>query len=222
VSGGEMAVDGTENSAQAFFAPEEIPWGEMPDFYVAMVKDAITGRQGAFAPPYAGPRLTDLIGQLRACVGQEVIVAGGAVAVIVDAQQRLLVVKRTDDGEWSLPGGFTHLGENIAHTAVREILEETGLHIVPERILGISSLAHPWIYPNGDQAQVVGTIFLAKPAGGVTQSAEVPRPDLEETSQVGWVTVEEFLALEVNPVWLALHRAVADQLQGAQAGAFVV
>jgi 8-oxo-dGTP diphosphatase len=217
VNGGEMAVDGIENRAQAFFPHVQIPWVEMPHFYVAMVQDALAGRQAVYAPPYASAHLTDTIHQVRAAIGRAAFVAGGAIAVVVDAAQRLLVVKRTDDGEWSLPGGFTQLGENVAHTARREVREETGLEIELERLMGVSSPPHPWVYPNGDQTQSVAVVFQARRCGGAL------RPDLDETSQVGWVTLEEFLALETHPDWQRLNRAVAGQLQkGERSQAFLV
>ncbi len=222
VKGGKMAVDGVESSALAFFDAGHLPWAELPSFYVDMLKDSLAGGDAVFATPFAGDHLIDPIRQVRAFIGRDVMVAGGAIAVVVDqdtihAQPRLLVVKRTDDGEWSLPGGYTQLGENVAHTVVREMLEETGLHVMPERILGISSLPHPWTYPNGDQTQGVAVVFRTHITGGSL------RPDLEEISQAGWVTLREFLALEVHSDWQALYQAVAKCLQGEATGnVFVV
>ena len=50
-----------------------------------------------------------------------------AEAVIFDEQQRLLLVRRRDDGLWALPGGITDPGETLAESACRELAEETGL-----------------------------------------------------------------------------------------------
>jgi ADP-ribose pyrophosphatase YjhB (NUDIX family) len=118
----------------------------------------------------------------------------------------LLMVQRSDDGEWSLPGGYTHIGENAAHTAEREAFEECGIRIQIERVLGIFSQPQPWVYPNGDQTQTVATIFRARP---VTSDI---KPDHIETKQVGWMPGEEVLALQVQPAWKRLHRAVVEHL----------
>lgn len=60
-------------------------------------------------------------------------------AVIRDGAGRLLLIKRGHDpgaGLWSLPGGRIEPGETDAQALVREMLEETGLTIVPGRLLG--------------------------------------------------------------------------------------
>lgn len=50
----------------------------------------------------------------------------------------MLVRRRADDGAppWVLPGGKLEPGEHPGETAVREVLEETGLTVRPVRILG--------------------------------------------------------------------------------------
>jgi 8-oxo-dGTP diphosphatase len=40
-------------------------------------------------------------------------------------------------GYWSLPGGLLETGETLHEGVVREVLEETGLHIVPVEFYGI-------------------------------------------------------------------------------------
>ena len=60
----------------------------------------------------------------------DAVVAGGAVCwKIVDGEVRILLVHRTQHKDVSLPKGKVDPGETVPHTAQREILEETGLHI---------------------------------------------------------------------------------------------
>ena len=62
----------------------------------------------------------------------------GAAAAILDAQQRILLVRHTYGKlNWELPGGASEPGESIIDTALRELLEETGLAAVAERLTGI-------------------------------------------------------------------------------------
>lgn len=98
------------------------------------------------------------------------------------------------------------LGENAAHTAIRETEEETGMQIEIERLLGVSSQAQTWTYPNGDQTQAVITIFRAHPVGSVL------RPDRIETSQVVWMDLAQVLALNSHPILQRIHRAVIQNL----------
>ena len=57
----------------------------------------------------------------------------GVGAVVIDGA-RVLLVRRGQEplkGEWSLPGGALELGETLQQGVVREVLEETGLEVVP-------------------------------------------------------------------------------------------
>lgn len=60
----------------------------------------------------------------------------GARAVVRDKAGRLLLIQRSDNGQWALPAGAMELGESIADCAVREVREETGL-----RALRVSAFA---------------------------------------------------------------------------------
>lgn len=61
----------------------------------------------------------------------------GAEAGLFDDEGRVLLMKRTDDGTWSLPGGFVDPGESPAETAVRETREETGLDVRVTDLVGV-------------------------------------------------------------------------------------
>lgn len=73
-------------------------------------------------------------------VGQGPILA---VSVAVWQQDRILLVQRgraPNQGLWALPGGKVEFGETIAHAAIREMLEETGLQIVPQSLFFIQDI----------------------------------------------------------------------------------
>ncbi|AFY77987.1 MAG: NUDIX hydrolase [Hydrococcus sp. C42_A2020_068] len=53
---------------------------------------------------------------------------------------RIILIRRRDTGQWSLPGGIVDWGEDIATTARRELAEETGLELVKiRRLVGVYS-----------------------------------------------------------------------------------
>lgn len=94
------------------------------------------------------------------------IVPGGA-ALITDTEGRILLQRRTDSGNWSLPGGTMELGETLGNTVIREVHEETGLHITLTGILGIYTNPHHIIaYTDGEIRQEFVIVFIAQPTGG--------------------------------------------------------
>ena len=54
------------------------------------------------------------------------LVPGGS-AIVEDDRGRILLQRRADSGNWSLPGGVMEIGESIGDAVVREVREETGL-----------------------------------------------------------------------------------------------
>lgn len=53
---------------------------------------------------------------------------------------RIVLIRRRDNGLWSLPGGMVDWGEDIATTVRRELAEETGLDLVKiRRLVGVYS-----------------------------------------------------------------------------------
>lgn len=53
---------------------------------------------------------------------------------------RIVLIRRSDNGRWALPGGMVDWGEDIPSTVRRELLEETGLELVKiRRLVGVYS-----------------------------------------------------------------------------------
>lgn len=60
------------------------------------------------------------------------------IPILPDGQ--IVLVRRRDNGQWSLPGGMVNWGQNLATTVQRELVEETGLELVGiRRLVGIYS-----------------------------------------------------------------------------------
>ncbi len=60
-----------------------------------------------------------------------------AYGALFDAQGRVLLMQRSDNRLWALPGGMVEVGETAAHAAEREVWEETGVQVRAERLIGI-------------------------------------------------------------------------------------
>jgi 8-oxo-dGTP pyrophosphatase MutT (NUDIX family) len=104
----------------------------------------------------------DYIQSLRQHIGHAPILMVGAAILIVDEQNRLLLLKRSDSGCWGPPGGGTELGEVVEEAARRETREETGLQVGEMSLFGIfSGPALYYKYPNGDEVYNVTIVYLS-------------------------------------------------------------
>ena len=74
--------------------------------------------------------------------------------VAVNHAGAILLIRRTDNGNWALPGGGIDLGESVAQAAVRETLEESGIECVITGIVGIySDPKHVIFYTSNGEAR---------------------------------------------------------------------
>jgi ADP-ribose pyrophosphatase YjhB (NUDIX family) len=88
-------------------------------------------------------------------------------AVVQDGAGRLLLIHKTDNNLWALPGGGHDIGERIADTAVREVLEETGIRVEIDSIVGLyTDPEHVLAYDDGEVRQQFSICFRAHPVGG--------------------------------------------------------
>lgn len=64
---------------------------------------------------------------------------GLSVSALVFRGHEILLMRRSDNGFWSLPGGFVEIGESVSAAALREVLEETGYTVALGRLIGVYS-----------------------------------------------------------------------------------
>ncbi|TWD83700.1 ADP-ribose pyrophosphatase YjhB (NUDIX family) [Kribbella amoyensis] len=126
--------------------------------------------------------------QLREKIGHDPLWLPGITAVVLDDAERILLVRRADDGRWSLPAGILEPGEEPAVAIVREIREETAVEAAVDRLVSFESLP-PHTYPNGDQVQYLDLCFRLHPLGGEA------RVNDDESLEVGWYPLTDRPAL---------------------------
>ena len=96
----------------------------------------------------------DYISWLRSKIGHRKTLLSYATALIRDAEGRVLFQQRSDFDWWGLPGGIVEIGETFSECVVREVREETGLQVCPQRLVGLYASPQWDIrYPNGDEVQ---------------------------------------------------------------------
>jgi ADP-ribose pyrophosphatase YjhB (NUDIX family) len=59
--------------------------------------------------------------------------------VVVNDAGEILMIRRTDNGNWAVPGGAIDLGESVAQAAVRETREESGIECATTGLVGTYS-----------------------------------------------------------------------------------
>jgi 8-oxo-dGTP diphosphatase len=119
----------------------------------------LTKNSGAPVP------ISPYIAHLRLKIGHDMLLLPAVSAIIVDDVNRVLLHRASDDGNWYTIGGAIDPGEDPAAAAVREALEETGLHVRPIRVVAVQT--SPLVtYSNGDQCHYVGISFLCRITGG--------------------------------------------------------
>jgi 8-oxo-dGTP pyrophosphatase MutT (NUDIX family) len=114
-------------------------------------------------------------------------------AFILGDAERVLMIRRTDSGLYAIPGGGLELGETVGQTVVREVKEETGIDVVPVRVIGIySDPQHVIAFTDGEVRQEFSICFAARAIGGELATSN-------ESSEVLWVAREELSGLNVHP-----------------------
>jgi 8-oxo-dGTP pyrophosphatase MutT (NUDIX family) len=103
------------------------------------------------------------VSELRELVGTRPLILPGAEVLVFDQQGRLLLQKRSDTGDWAIPGGMMEPGETFEETARREVLEETGLTLGELEFLEIySGEQFFYRYPHGDEVYNVSVAYIAR------------------------------------------------------------
>lgn len=126
---------------------------------------------------------------------------GQSVTAVVIREGKVLLARHTygtGSGKLIIPGGYVNVGETPQEALKREFMEETGIHIEPEEIIGIRFNIHDWYIA-----------FRARYVSGIERS------DGDENSEVLWVDAEEAMEREDVPgLTKTLIKAALDDNAG--------
>ena len=126
-------------------------------------------------------------------LGKEGQLRFGCSAVIFnDDRSKALLTRRTDNGLWCIPGGAMEAGESAAEACIREVWEETGLHVEVKRLIGVYSNPHQLVvYPDGNKVHIVVMSFEVEVISGELGLSN-------ETTAAGFFSVQEMDALPMH------------------------
>jgi ADP-ribose pyrophosphatase YjhB (NUDIX family) len=102
-------------------------------------------------------------------------------AFVQDEAGKILLIRRTDNDLYSIPGGALELGETLTETVHREVLEETGIETDATGLIGIySDPDHVIEFTDGEVRQEFSICFRANPIRGALRPSD-------ESKEVLWV-----------------------------------
>ena len=109
----------------------------------------------------------------------------GVRAAVFDHAGRILMVRETQDGNWSLPGGWAEPGQTVAESAVREVWEETGYTVRPTKLAAVWDRARQQHTPA--LHSITRCFFICSLVGGTATTSD-------ETTEIAWFAEPEIPA----------------------------
>ena len=97
-------------------------------------------------------------------------------AVVGNQDGELLLIQRGDSGVWLYPTGWADVGYSAAEVVVKEVAEETGIEVVPVRLVAVFD----GLRLGARGLPFYSLVFHCRPVGGSL------RPHPLETRAVGW------------------------------------
>lgn len=114
-------------------------------------------------------------------------------AFIQDETGRILMIRRTDNDLYAVPGGALELGETLTETVQREVMEETGIDVQVTGMIGVySDPTHVIEFTDGEVRQEFSICFRATPTGGTLRTSD-------ESKEVLWVAPSDLGDLNIHP-----------------------
>jgi ADP-ribose pyrophosphatase YjhB (NUDIX family) len=113
---------------------------------------------------------------------------------VINDRGDVLLIRRTDNENWALPGGAMDIGETIAEAGVRETREETGIDCAIVRLVGVyTNPRHVMLYTSNNEArQECSLVFEARPTGGEPTTSS-------ESREVRWVAPGDIDRYTMHP-----------------------
>ena len=110
-----------------------------------------------------------------------------------DSDGRILLIRRTDNDYWSIPGGGVEPGESVSQAVTREVREETGIDCEVSGLVGIySNPDRVAAYDDGEVRQEFSICFVTRMLGGTMATSR-------ESSEVRFVPAQDIPDYDMHP-----------------------
>jgi len=129
--------------------------------------------------------------------------------VVTNSDGEVLLIQRSDNQNWAVPGGAIDLGESMAQAAVRETKEETGIDCGITALVGIyTDPKHVILYTsNGEVRQEFPIVLTVRATGGAPTRSD-------ESSEVRWVPQAELGGYSMDrSMWLRIGHFLEDRAE---------
>lgn len=114
-------------------------------------------------------------------------------ALVRNERGQILMIHRTDNDKYSIPGGGMEVGETPAQAVVREVEEETGIDVTVTGMVGVfSNPEHVIAYDDGEVRQEFSICFTADPVGGQLRTST-------ESKAVEWLALNDLETRDIHP-----------------------
>jgi 8-oxo-dGTP pyrophosphatase MutT (NUDIX family) len=142
--------------------------------------------------------MSPYIARLRSFVGNELLQLPSVATLCRDDQLRVLLVRQSDSGKWSTPGGAIEPGESPEEAAIRETKEETGFDVALDGLRTVlGGPEYRTTYSNGD-VSLSSPLSTTPPSSGAKrlpterrplQSTGSPIEELDKLPQEAFLTM---------------------------------
>jgi ADP-ribose pyrophosphatase YjhB (NUDIX family) len=153
--------------------------------------------------PTARPGRIDFYDDANAPAATTIVPAVSA--VVENDEGRILLIRRSDNGNWALPGGALDVGESLVQAVIREVEEETGVICEVRGVVGIySDPRHVILYTSNDEVrQEFSVLFVGRNVGGRIRTSD-------ESTRVEWVSRGD--AVNITPMDQSMRGRLSDYL----------
>ena len=129
--------------------------------------------------------------------------------VVTGDAGRILMIHRSDNDNWAIPGGAMDLGESLVDCAIRETKEETGIDSEITGLVGIYTDPKHIVYytSDGEGRQEFSVVFTARALGGTpTPTSESRKVEWVDRAQLDGLRMDRSMRLRLER-FLAGHDA---------------